>query len=970
MKKTFILLIALTSIILSAQAQNGARQFVLYEHFTQASCGFCGIYNADFHDEILENNQGNIHHISYHTAWPGIDPMNAFNASEVQEKVDYYSVGDLPAMMMNGNDIGGPQNASQFELDAAQAYTSPLRVNISEEDNGDGSRTATIQIYSALDSGLDNAVLRTAVVERMINYDMMPGNNGETDFPNVFRQSLNTTDGQVISLPIVGNTEEYSFDYDLDSEWEADEVYVIAWLQEEDTKAVINSGSSIDPKWEHVPSTTNFEDGSDGDAVFLGTLVTGDQAESFTIELEHEQPLDWDAEIEVSGQSSENNLTVELEANTEADINLIVGSGGVSAIGNYRVSVTSGGTTQGVGYSVISNVWDLVITNTEAWSDPNYFQPIDAWEEYYLEGLADASNVYHAATDHFTFLRGMEQGALFNVKNIYFNVGWTLPSLTDAKVAAFEEFLDNGGNMLIAGQDIAYEISELGNATPAVEAFFENYMQASYVANGTMSNSTLETNSADAVYGEIEDSELELTYGTFFYPDIVSPLGDGSAVFNYEGVSDGAAGVRSETDDYKLVYLAVGLEMLEEGKRNEFMAATHDYFYDGTPYDPTFFCAFAVDNEVNDISCNGDNNGSIILDITPPGDYDISWADGSSATELNNLGPGIYSVFITDGSCDKEYDFEITEPQALAASGSSTNATDGNNGSLIIDAVSGAGPFNYAWADFPMENDNVVDNVGPGTYDVTIIDANGCDVSISITVACEMTASATTIVGCTEGEGAINLNITSGGSQDFNIDWGGLTATGTEAENVPSGNYNIAISNVDGCNTTTNASVAAPDPIITNTSNTPSLEPTETGSNGSVTIEVFGNPSDYTFVWDGYPEAGPILTNIGAGVYTVTVTAPNGCQDDASVEVIGFGVDIENLINDLELWPNPMTDQLNIQSSKYFDQIEIFNAIGQKVYSNDSPNTSIQINTQDWAAGMYSIQFLKDNQTYTQKMVK
>lgn len=60
----------------------------------------------------------------------------------------------------------------------------------------------------------------------------------------------------------------------------------------------------------------------------------------------------------------------------------------------------------------------------------------------------------------------------------------------------------------------------------------------------------------------------------------------------------------------------------------------------------------AVSATVIDVSAPGQADGKVSLDISggvPP--YDIYWADGSSATELHNLGPGQYCVTINDALC-------------------------------------------------------------------------------------------------------------------------------------------------------------------------------------------------------------------------------------------------------------------------------------------------------------------------------
>ena len=53
----------------------------------------------------------------------------------------------------------------------------------------------------------------------------------------------------------------------------------------------------------------------------------------------------------------------------------------------------------------------------------------------------------------------------------------------------------------------------------------------------------------------------------------------------------------------------------------------------------------------NNISCNGGNNGSIILDVTGgTPSYNYSWSNGDTSYQTTNVSVGIYNVTITDAN--------------------------------------------------------------------------------------------------------------------------------------------------------------------------------------------------------------------------------------------------------------------------------------------------------------------------------
>ena len=113
---------------------------------------------------------------------------------------------------------------------------------------------------------------------------------------------------------------------------------------------------------------------------------------------------------------------------------------------------------------------------------------------------------------------------------------------------------------------------------------------------------------------------------------------------------------------------------------------------------------FDINPIINNISCFGEDDGSIQLNIDG-GVLPLSvlWSDDSSAgLNRNNLSPGTYSVTISDGSgCIIEEDFNIIEPQELSLSGVITNATDCNNpasGSIDLQVSGGTAPYTFVWS--------------------------------------------------------------------------------------------------------------------------------------------------------------------------------------------------------------------------------------------------------------------------------
>jgi hypothetical protein len=89
MKK--VLLFSLVTIGLLQVSFGQYQRTVLFEEFTQASCGPCASQNPGF-NALLDENSDKTLAIKYQVWWPGFDPMYLQNEPDVDSRVGYYSV--------------------------------------------------------------------------------------------------------------------------------------------------------------------------------------------------------------------------------------------------------------------------------------------------------------------------------------------------------------------------------------------------------------------------------------------------------------------------------------------------------------------------------------------------------------------------------------------------------------------------------------------------------------------------------------------------------------------------------------------------------------------------------------------------------------------------------------------------------------------------------------------------------------
>jgi gliding motility-associated-like protein len=134
-----------------------------------------------------------------------------------------------------------------------------------------------------------------------------------------------------------------------------------------------------------------------------------------------------------------------------------------------------------------------------------------------------------------------------------------------------------------------------------------------------------------------------------------------------------------------------------------------------------------------DVACNGGNTGSIVLVASggSGGPYQYSINGGTTfqpSGTFNNLIAGTYNVRIKDaGACVKDTVINITQPTAIAASATSTNATCSAtpNGTITVTASGGTAPLTYSINGTTFQASNIF-TVFDGTYTISVKDNNGC----------------------------------------------------------------------------------------------------------------------------------------------------------------------------------------------------------------------------------------------------
>lgn len=474
---------------------------------------------------------------------------------------------------------------------AQELLAMPSPVNLGLASSFDAlTREATIQVeyrYTA-DSPGPSDRLNVIIKENHITGPQVSAGIGTIpayDHKHVVRVAVTPTWGDEVTTTTAGSTEVRTYTFTIPEGWNADNCMVVAFIGEHQSdvyqaqEVPLNGGTTLVVGSLGAPSTPY----ASGEQATAETFTSGftsffEGTTDFLVTLETlEAPGDWSGAFNVNGTSHQSSATVTMNEQDVEDIVVAITPGATAGIGRYRLTVASqsaaAAPTLSYDVAVIAGVTDLVVSNpaTEAL----------AAEARYLNGLTQAGNTHFAKMDRDAFIGFHGAGALSGVLNIYRNVSWTFPSLLDAEVAALAAMMDQGVNLMIAGQDIGWDQSGADGSygTAATQAFFTSHMLATFVNDGSTANTPVNFVDADPIFGGLANSAVANVFAGNTYPEEITPIAPATAIINY-GTTAKIGGLRALTDHYKLVYLGVGPEQFADAQvGTDVVRLSHDWFY-------------------------------------------------------------------------------------------------------------------------------------------------------------------------------------------------------------------------------------------------------------------------------------------------------------------------------------------------------------------------------------------------------
>ncbi len=329
------------------------------------------------------------------------------------------------------------------------------------------------------------------------------------------------------------------------------------------------------------------------------------------------------------------------------------------------------------------------------------------------------------------------------------------------------------------------------------------------------------------------------------------------------------------------------------------------------------------DTILTHVTCFGGNDGAIEIMVQNtsaalPFTYELSGVQSIETNDLSvtfdGLEPGEYTLTVMDANgCMFPFaeEIEITEPQRL-----STNLTEispcagDDNGILCLDPIGGMPAYTYNVFNTDDEGNLLPVEVGPsadcnsafyidemvsaGTYLIELVDMHGCKAQAIYTVS-EITVSVSLIEVIPDCEGASlgGMEVQgTGGTMPYTYDWN-QGSDQSILTGVESGTYTVIVTDARGCTGEFSESIGE-----SNLTLGFQIEETCAEQNaGGILAQVGNGTPIYDLEWTSGAANGIeeniatdviAVSDLGVGIYDITVTDDRGCTVTGSTEVTPY----------------------------------------------------------------------------------
>lgn len=339
-------------------------------------------------------------------------------------------------------------------------------------------------------------------------------------------------------------------------------------------------------------------------------------------------------------------------------------------------------------------------------------------------------------------------------------------------------------------------------------------------------------------------------------------------------------------------------------------------------------------------SCTGAGDGTIMAEGqgTGPWNYSITGVTGLVWDTTNVNGPvsytglvsGFYTVETVDATgCNAQSVIEVTSDLDISLSVSVIDNVcfGGQEGEVEVTITDGTTPYDVAWLDafadtLGVESGNAgvatFDGLGSTSYNVVVVDANGCQGATSFNVSqpqnpLTLTTTPTDALCADSLNGSIEAECDGIAPFTYTL----YDVLGTMIDSIPNtgtvpyiftnigaGDYFVSIVDGNGCELSGIETLMEPAPLAVQSSIVPMLCYNEAAGVANIDFISGGTPPYDPVAWnDQAAQTGNTAIDLLPGSYTATITDANGCSLEETV--------VFNNPDSINLNPSYITDTCN-----------------------------------------------------------